>query len=363
MARRKSSVNKSAANKGSQEEDRLYEQLLKDIEKKYGTGTVIRLGDMAARYPHLPTGILSLDEATGIGGLPKGRIVEIYGPESAGKTMISLQCIAETQRRGGRCAFIDVEQAMNASFAKTIGVDIENLTFSQPQSGEQALDIMISLIESGLFSLIVVDSVAALVPQAEIDGEIGDLQVGAQARMMSKVMRKASPVMNQMGTTVIFINQLREKIGVLYGNPEVTPGGKALKFYASLRLDVRKRDSIKNGPDIIGNVVTVKVTKNKVAAPFREARFELMFDSGVSREGQVLDKAVELGFVKKTGAWYSWNGEKIGQGTESARDWLRQNPEIAEELEEQILRELGIDEQADSPEDPVPEFEENESLV
>lgn len=314
----------------------------KECEQKYGKGSVSYLAGQPTNYPHYPTGILSLDEAIGIGGLPKGRIVEIYGPEAAGKTLITLQCIAETQRRGGCCAFIDAENALNVSFAEKIGVKTDELVFSQPQSGEEGLDIMIQMVMTGLFDLIVVDSVAALTPQAEIDGEMGDLQVGAQARMMSKALRKASPIINRMGCTVVFINQLREKIGTAYGNPETTTGGRALKFYASLRLDVRRSEVIKNGSEIVGNQVKVKVVKNKVAPPFKQASFELLFASGVSREGQILDKSVEFGLIKKSGSWYSYKGESLGQGAEQARQWLAEHADICAGLEKQVLSEMGI---------------------
>lgn len=360
MARRKR-VETVGAARADAASDARYEQLMKEIEQKFGPGTVIRLGELTAEYPHLETGILSLDEATGIGGLPAGRIVEIFGPEAAGKTMLSLQCIAQTQKHGGRCAFIDVEQSMNASFASLLGVDLASLTFSQPQSGEQALDIMISLIESGLFSLIVVDSVAALLPQAEIDGDMQDLQVGAQARMMSKVLRRCGPILNQMGTTVIFINQLREKIGISFGSPEITPGGRALKFYASLRLDVRRREPVREGADIIGSVISARVAKNKVAAPFREAEFELLFDSGISMEDQILTKGLDLGLIQKSGSWYSIDGEKIGQGKDGAKAWLRQNEDAATSLEQKIRSLLGLSDSLTVDRDHDPDREEEMS--
>ena len=346
VARRKKPEKLTAdAAAGAGKTDELYQKLVRDIEEKYGPGTLIHLGELTASCPHYSTGILSLDEASGIGGLPRGRIVEIYGPEAAGKTLLSLQCIASVQKEGGRCAFIDVEQAMNTGFAAMLGVDLDNLAFVQPQSGEQALDIMISLAESGLFSLIAVDSVAALLPEAEIDGDMLDLQLGAQARMMSKALRRCGPVLNLMGTTVIFINQLRERIGMTFGNPEVTPGGRALKFYASMRLEVRRKETLRTGSEITGSTISVRVTKNKVAAPFREAEFDLYFDSGISLEKQILSRAVELGLIGKTGSWYSLDGEKIGQGTQSAVEWLRQNPEQARSLESSVRREMGLDDQ------------------
>ena len=320
---------------------------MKDIEKKYGTGAVMMLGQQPTDFPHYPTGILSLDEAIGIGGLPKGRIVEIYGPESAGKTMISLQCIAAAQKKGYTCGFIDAENALNVNFAKKIGVQVEDLVFCQPSSGEMALDILYTWAMTGQFQLIVIDSVAALTPQAEIDGEMGDLQVGAQARMMSKAMRKCAPVLNQMGCTAIFINQLRDKIGVVYGNPETTPGGKALKFYASLRLDVRKVETMKKGTESVGNRIKVTVRKNKVAPPFRQAMFDLMFDTGVSREGQILAKATDYELIRKSGSWYSYNGEKIGQGQDNARQWLIEHPDITDQLEQAVYERMGITDDSD----------------
>ena len=310
---------------------------LKNIEKKYGQGTIMRLGDKPSDCPHISTGILPLDIATGIGGFPRGRVIEIYGPEAAGKTLIALHAIAEAQKIGETCAYIDAENAMNPQFAKNIGVDIDNLLFVQPESGEQALDIAEDLIKSGQISVIVIDSVSALVPQAELDGEMGDMSVGLQARLMSKAMRKLVASANHNNTTVIFINQIREKVGVIYGNPETTSGGRSLAFYSSMRLDVRRKEQIKEGPIVIGNKVCITVKKNKVGAPFRTATFDLMFDSGASLSGSIVDAAVEMGLIDKSGAWFSYKDEKIGQGREAAKAWLESNPDVMYKLRDEIL--------------------------
>ena len=314
--------------------DKLLADVLKDIEKEYGKGSIMKLGDRPNVYVEpIPSGSLLLDQALGVGGYPKGRIIEIYGPESSGKTTLALHAIAEIQKKGGRAAFIDAENAIDPVYAKKLGVDIDELILSQPDSGEQALNICEMLIRSGAIDLIVVDSVAALVPQVELDGEMGDLQVGAQARMMSKAMRKLAGAMNHQECTAIFINQLREKVGVFYGNPETTPGGRALKFYASVRVDIRKADVIKNGSDIVGNKVKVKIVKNKVAPPFKQATLEIMYGEGISYISELLELCVNAGIVKKAGAWFSYNGDKIGQGREAAKLYIKSNPDFQSELE------------------------------
>lgn len=312
------------------------------IEKKYGKGAVIKLGDKPKAYPHLSTGILSLDVAIGIGGLPKGRIIEIYGPESAGKTLIALQAVAATQKAGGLCAFIDAEHSLNVQFAENIGVNVDDLFVCQPDDGETAMDIAEQLIRSGGISLIVIDSVAALTPRAEIEGEMTDQQMGLQARLLSKALRKINGVVSKTDTTVIFINQLREKIGIMFGSPETTTGGRALKFYSSVRLDVRKVDTIKQGGDITGNRVKVKVVKNKMAPPMKEAQFDLMFDSGASQTGALVDFGVELGIIEKSGSWFSYQDAKIGQGRENAKLYLEENPDVAQIIEQQIYEHYGI---------------------
>ena len=314
--------------------DKLLADVLKDIEKEYGKGSIMKLGDRPnVDVEPIPSGSLLLDQALGVGGYPKGRIIEIYGPESSGKTTLALHAIAEIQKKGGRAAFIDAENAIDPVYAKKLGVDIDELILSQPDSGEQALNICEMLIRSGAIDLIVVDSVAALVPQVELDGEMGDLQVGAQARMMSKAMRKLAGAMNHQECTAIFINQLREKVGVFYGNPETTPGGRALKFYASVRVDIRKADVIKNGSDIVGNKVKVKIVKNKVAPPFKHATLEIMYGEGISYISELLELCVNAGIVKKAGAWFSYNGDKIGQGREAAKLYIKSNPDFQSELE------------------------------
>lgn len=314
--------------------DKLLHDVLNEIEKEYGKGAVMKLGDRAAvDVEPIPSGSLLLDQALGIGGYPKGRIIEIFGPESSGKTTLALHAIAQVQKMGGRAAFIDAENAIDPVYARNLGVDIDELILSQPDSGEQGLNIMLMLIESGAVDLVVVDSVAALVPQAELDGEMGDLQVGSQARMMSKAMRKLAGLMNHNECTAIFINQLREKVGVVYGNPETTPGGRALKFYSSVRIDIRKADAIKNGSDIVGNKVRVKVVKNKVAPPFKQAVLEIIYGEGLSYISELLDLCVDADIVKKSGSWYSFEGEKIGQGKEAAKEYIKQNPDFKEKLE------------------------------
>ena len=313
------------------------EAAMSQIEKQFGKGSVMRLGDQqSVEIESIPTGAISLDIALGVGGLPRGRIIEIYGPESSGKTTVALHCVAEAQKRGGTCAFIDAEHALDPNYASCIGVDIDNLLLSQPDSGEQALDIAETLVRSGCIDVIVIDSVAALVPRAEIEGEMGDSHVGLQARLMSQGLRKLTGIIAKSGTVCIFINQLREKIGIMFGNPETTTGGRALKFYSSVRLDVRKTETLKNGTDVIGNHVRVKIVKNKVAPPFKEAEFDILYGQGISREGSIIDLAVENNIIDKSGAWFAYKGQKIGQGKENARQYLIDNPEVCNEIEELI---------------------------
>ncbi|MEW6189456.1 MAG: recombinase RecA [Actinomycetota bacterium] len=314
------------------------------IERKYGKGSIMRLGEHPARMDVdvIPTGALALDIALGIGGIPRGRIVEIFGPEASGKTTLGLQIIAEAQKKGGLAAFIDAEHALDPTYAQNLGVDIDNLFISQPDTGEQALEIAEMLVRSGALDIVVVDSVAALVPRAEIEGEMGDAYVGLQARLMSQALRKLAGSISKSHTTAIFINQLREKIGVLFGNPEVTPGGRALKFYSSVRIDIRRIDSIKQGTEVMGNRVKVKVVKNKLAPPFKQAEFDILYGKGISHEGSILDLGTESGIVLKSGAWYTYNGERLGQGREGAKQYLREHPEIASQIEKQIREKLGL---------------------
>ena len=311
---------------------------ISQIEKQYGKGAVMKLGDSSANMnvEAIPTGSLSLDLALGIGGIPKGRIVEIYGPESSGKTTVTLHMIAEVQKRGGIAGFIDAEHALDPAYAKNIGVDIDNLYISQPDCGEQALEITETMVRSGAIDLVVVDSVAALVPKQEIDGDMGDAVMGAQARLMSQAMRKLTAVISKTNCTVIFINQLREKLGVMFGNPETTTGGRALKFYSSVRLDVRRTEAIKQGGEVIGNRTKVKIVKNKVAPPFKEAEFDIMFGKGISKTGDILDLAADNGIIVKSGAWYAYEGNKIGQGRENTKQYLIENPEICNEIEQKV---------------------------
>ena len=317
------------------------EQALLKIEKDFGKGAIMKLGDQPyQKVDVIPTGCLTLDMALGIGGIPRGRIIEIYGPESSGKTTVSLHMVAEAQKMGGRAAFIDAEHALDPVYAEKLGVDIKSLYVSQPDNGEQALNICDTLIRSGAFDIIVVDSVAALTPKAEIDGEMGDNHVGLQARMMSQALRKMTSVSSKSNTAVIFINQLREKIGVMFGSPETTTGGKALKFYASVRMDVRKTDTIKEGQNVIGNRTKVKVVKNKLAPPFKTAEFDIMYGKGISQSGCILDLALNLGFIKKSGAWFSYNDEKIGQGKENTKLYLEKNPDLMAELEAKIRAQM-----------------------
>ena len=314
------------------------------IEKQFGKGSIMRLGQKGVIAPvdSIPTGSISIDYALGIGGMPRGRVVEIYGPESSGKTTLALQVIAEAHRAGGMAAFVDAEHALDAAYAQKLGVDLENLLVSQPDNGEQALEIVEVLIRSGGVDVVVVDSVAALVPKAEIEGEMGDAQMGLQARLMSQALRKLTGVVSKSKTTLIFINQLREKIGVMFGNPETTTGGRALKFYASVRIDIRRIASIKDGDQVIGGRTRVKVVKNKMAPPFREAEFDIMYGEGISREGDLLDLAVEKRIIEKSGAWFAYAGERLGQGRENAKQFLKENPDIRQIIEDRVRKELGL---------------------
>lgn len=332
--------------------DAALDDAISQIEKKFGKGSVMRLGDRTAvDVDVIPSGSLTLDKALGIGGYPKGRIIEIYGPESSGKTTLTLHAIAQAQKQGGKAAFIDAEHAIDPVYAKNLGVDIDELILSQPDSGEQALEIAEMLVRSGVIDLIVIDSVAALVPQVELDGEMGDAAVGLQARLMSKALRKLSGVMNKTNCTVIFINQLREKIGVMYGNPETTTGGRALKFYSSVRVEIRRSEQIKQNGEIVGNKANIKVVKNKVAPPFKTTQVDIIYGKGISRDGEILDLAVEGDIVEKSGAWYAYNGEKIGQGRENAKNFLIEHPAIFEEVEEKVKAQLfGTEEVAETAE-------------
>ena len=324
----------------AEEKKKALESVFSVIEKEYGTGSIMKLGDAnSVDVEVIPTGSLTLDMALGVGGLPRGRVIEIYGPESSGKTTVALHVVAEAQKMGGEAAFIDAEHALDPVYAKKLGVDIDNLIVAQPDTGEQALDIAEALVRSGALDVIVVDSVAALVPKAEIDGEMGDSHVGLLARLMSQALRKLTAVISKSGTVVIFINQLREKVGVMYGNPETTPGGRALKFFSSVRLDVRRCEVIKNGTELIGNKTKVKVVKNKVAPPFKTAEFDILYGEGISKEGNILDFAVENNIIKKSGAWFSYNGEKIGQGRDNVRKYMVENKEFTAEIDRQV-REL-----------------------
>jgi recombination protein RecA len=336
--------------------DKALDAALAQIDRQFGKGSVMRLGDEGrAPVEVIPTGAIALDIALGIGGLPRGRIVEIYGPESSGKTTVALHAVAQAQKKGGVAAFIDAEHALDPIYAEKLGVDTNALLVSQPDTGEQALEISDMLIRSNAIDIIVVDSVAALVPRAEIEGEMGDSHVGLQARLMSQALRKLTGGLNQAGTTMIFINQLREKVGVFFGSPETTSGGKALKFYASVRLDIRRIETLKDGQDAVGNRVRVKVVKNKMAPPFRQAEFDLLYNQGISREGSLIDLGVEHGFVRKSGAWYTYDGDQLGQGKENARGFLRDNPELTDELEKKIKEKLGIGPVlADPTEVPIP---------
>ena len=328
----------------SEEKMKALDAALGQIEKQYGKGAVMKLGDSAAKMnvEAIPTGSLGLDIALGVGGIPRGRIVEIYGPESSGKTTVALHMVAEVQKRGGIAGFIDAEHALDPVYAGNIGVDVDNLYISQPDSGEQALEITETMVRSGAVDIIIVDSVAALVPRQEIDGEMGDAHVGLQARMMSQACRKLTAAISKTNCCVVFINQLREKVGVMFGNPETTTGGRALKFYSSIRLDVRRIEALKQGGEMVGNRTRIKVVKNKVAPPFREAEFDIMFGKGISKEGDVLDLAASVGIVQKSGAWFAYGGDKIGQGRENAKAYLREHPEIMDEIEHKVRVAYGL---------------------
>lgn len=319
--------------------DKTLEQVMADIEKQFGKGAVMKLGEHEhQKIDTIPSGSIALDAALGIGGYPKGRIIEIYGPESSGKTTFALHAIAEAQKKGGRAAFIDAEHALDPQYAAKIGVNIDELLLSQPDNGEQALEICEALVRSGAISVIVIDSVAALVPQAEIEGEMGDSHVGLQARLMSQALRKLSGVINKTNTVCIFINQLREKVGVFYGNPETTPGGRALKFYASVRLEIRRGEQIKSGTEIAGSRANIKVVKNKMAPPFKTCSVDIMYGEGVSIMGEIVDLGTEAGILEKSGSWYAYQGEKVGQGKENVKEWLRKNPDKSAEIEEQVRK-------------------------
>jgi recombination protein RecA len=326
------------------EKGKAVELAVGQIEKQFGKGSIMRLGQKGAIQPidSIPTGSISIDYALGVGGVPRGRVIEIFGPESSGKTTLALQVIAQAQKLGGLAAFVDAEHALDAAYAKKLGVDLDNLLVSQPDNGEQALEIVEVLIRSGGVDVVVVDSVAALVPRAEIEGEMGDAQMGLQARLMSQALRKLTGVVSKSKTSLIFINQLREKIGVMFGNPETTTGGRALKFYASVRIDIRRIASIKDGDVVVGGRTRVKVVKNKVAPPFREAEFDVMYGEGISREGDLLDLAVDKRIVEKSGTWFAYGGERLGQGRENAKTFLRENPETFQKIEERVRRELGL---------------------
>jgi recombination protein RecA len=328
----------------SKERTRALEAAVGQIEKQFGKGSIMRLGqrDSIAAIPSISTGAISVDWALGVGGMPRGRVVEIFGPESSGKTTLALQVIAQAQKNGGMAAFVDAEHALDASYARRLGVELDNLLVSQPDNGEQALEIVEVLVRSGGVDVVVVDSVAALVPRAEIEGEMGEAQVGLQARLMSQALRKLTGVVSKSHTCLIFINQLREKIGVMFGNPETTTGGRALKFYASVRVDIRRIASIKDGDQVVGGRTRVKIVKNKVAPPFREAEFDVMYGEGISREGDLLDQAVERKIVEKSGTWFSFSGERLGQGRENAKQFLRDNPDIFAQIDSRVRRELGL---------------------
>jgi recombination protein RecA len=334
------------------ERDKALDMALSQIEKQFGKGSVMKMGEKGTmRVETIPTGALALDLALGVGGLPRGRVVEIYGPESSGKSTLAMHVVAEAQRNGGICAYVDAEHAMDPTYARSIGVDIDELLISQPDTGEQALEITDMLVRSGALDVIVIDSVAALTPRAEIEGEMGDSHVGLQARLMSQALRKLTANLNKSNTVCVFINQLREKIGVMFGSPETTPGGRALKFYSSVRLDIRRIESIKDGVEVVGNRTRVKVVKNKVAPPFKQCEFDIMYGKGISREGSLLDIGVDLGLVKKSGAWYTYEGEQLGQGRENAKQFLADNPEIMVEVSERIRQQVGIGEADDETED------------
>ncbi len=340
--------------------DKALEMALASIDKQYGKGSIMRMGEKTSLgIEAVPTGALALDIALGIGGLPRGRVVEIFGPESSGKSTLAMHVVAEAQRNGGICAYIDAEHAMDPIYARAIGVDVDQLLISQPDTGEQALEIADMLIRSGALDVVVIDSVAALTPKAEIEGDMGDSHVGLQARLMSQALRKLTGSLNKTNTIAIFINQLREKIGVMFGSPETTPGGRALKFYSSVRIDIRRIESIKDGAEVVGNRTRTKVVKNKVSPPFKQAEFDIMYGKGISREGSVLDLAVEMGIIKKSGAWFTYEGEQLGQGRENAKGFLTKNPEIMVEVSEKVKTLAGLGGVTDAP---APEFTEADDL-
>ena len=334
----------------SNDRDKALEMALKQIDKQYGKGAIMKMGERTnMAIETVPTGALSLDLALGVGGLPRGRVTEIYGPESSGKSTRAMHVVAEAQRNGGVCAYIDAEHAMDPVYAAAIGVDVDQLLISQPDTGEQALEIADMLTRSGAIDVLVVDSVAALTPRAEIEGEMGDSHVGLQARLMSQALRKLTGNLNKTGTIAIFINQLREKIGVMFGSPETTPGGRALKFYSSVRLDIRRIEALKDGADVVGNRTRVKVVKNKVSPPFKQAEFDIMYGKGISREGSLIDMSVDLGIVKKSGAWFTYEGEQLGQGREKAKEYLRTNPEVMMEISDKVLIASGLKADPNAP--------------
>ena len=361
-AKKAAKPEKEAPATGAQAEKlKALEHALADLDKQYGKGAVMKLGEHAGAQdiPVIPTGCLTLDAALGVGGIPRGRIVEIYGPESSGKTTVALHIVAEAQKAGGIAAFVDAEHALDPAYARKLGVNIDELYVSQPDTGEQALEITEALVRSGALDVVVIDSVAALVPKAEIDGEMGDSFVGLQARLMSQALRKLAGIINKTGCVAVFINQLREKVGVMYGNPETTPGGRALKFYASVRLDVRRGEQLKNGSTVVGNHTKVKVVKNKVAPPFRVAEFDIVYGEGISKEGTLLDMAVERDIIHKSGAWFSYKDQRIGQGRENTRLFLRDNPEVTAEIDAILRKELFTDKPAGAaPEEAPAEGEE-----
>lgn len=343
MAEKKEKNEKNEKNE-KEEKQKALESVIGVIEKEYGKGSIMKLGDArAVNIDTIPTGCLSLDIALGVGGVPRGRVIEIYGPESSGKTTVALHVVAEAQKRGGIAAFIDAEHALDPIYAGKLGVDIDNLIVSQPDTGEQALEIAEALVRSGAIDVIIIDSVAALVPKAEIDGEMGDAHVGLLARLMSQALRKLTGITSKSGTVVIFINQLREKVGVIYGSPETTPGGRALKFFSSVRIEVRRQEPIKNGTELIGNRTRAKVVKNKVAPPFKEAEFDIMYGEGISKEGNILDAAVNLEIIKKSGAWFSYNGDKLGQGRDNVKKYMKENPEFCKMIEDMVREKLNTD--------------------
>ena len=352
MAEKKKSAPVSTGPVKPEDKKKALETALAQIEKNFGKGAIMRLGDdIPVNVEAISTGSLSLDLALGIGGVPRGRIVEIYGPESSGKTTLALHILASAQKEGGEVAFIDVEHALEPAYARALGVDIDSLLISQPDTGEQALEITDMLVRSGAIDVVVIDSVAALTPRAEIEGDMGDTHVGLQARLMSQALRKLTANLNRSNTICIFINQLREKIGVMFGSPETTSGGRALKFYSSVRLDIRRIEAIKNGVEVVGNRTRVKVVKNKMAPPFKQCEFDIMYGQGISREGSLLDMAVDLNIVKKSGAWYTYDGEQLGQGRENAKQFLTDNPEIMVEVSELVRNQMGIGDKPDEPED------------